>query len=388
MWRMTAAGVCLVGAASFWLAGTLTGAAAARQTLAALGTCVAFAGAAFCYRAVRDTTHRAGAAAALALLGVAASARVVEATVRTAYPRFASTGPDPVTLTALVASGTGLALLTAAAWRAGRLGPTAGSLLVAAALIGAITGRPAAPYLLGAAPLGVALLVAAGLRGSGTGPAVRHPAAAAYAAGVTGTVANLLLIAFFTLQLDEPDRPVSFGTANDVVGSLGSALMIPVAVALTAHLPGGRATRRAQAAGIAAMAASAVAGPLLVAGALPFEVSTVISMVALFVLAGWLVVVNRWLRRSAAVPVRVARLGELAGLAVLAGAAVVALGLPLPWMSAPQLVVFGAGGACGAAGTLAIPVWFLLLGRHFPAGKPVPDGSHHHPVTIGTETTP
>jgi MFS family permease len=265
-------------------------------------------------------------------------------------------------------------------WRAGRLGPTAGSLLVAAALIGAVTGRPAVPYLISAGPLGLALLV-----GRAPQP-VRRPAAFAYAAGITGTLANLLLIAFFAVQFGDPEQPVSFGTANDVVGSLASALMIPVAVALSSHLPVTAAARRAQTAGVAAMAASAVVGPLLVTGALPFEVSTAISIGALLVLAGWLVAVSRWLRRSQAVPARVARLGELSGLAFATGAAVVALGVPLPWMSVHQLVIFGVGAGVGSAAFLAIPIWFLLLGRHFPADAPAP--LHRSPSPVATEVIP
>jgi hypothetical protein len=43
----------------------------------------------------------------------------------------------------------------------------------------------------------------------------------------------------------------------------------------------------------------------------------------------------------------------------------VGLGLLLPWMSWPQLVVFGFGVLVGLPAYLVgIPVWFLLLGRH------------------------
>jgi hypothetical protein len=381
MRKMTLAGLCLVVAASCWLAGSLAGPDGLRRALASLGACAAFAGAAACYRVVRHITHRSSAAGAMALLGVAASAWVVEATFRATYPRLPGAAADPVTLTALVAGGTGLALLTTAAWRAGWLGPTVGSLLVAAALIGAITGRPAVPYLISAGPLGVALLVAGAPR------PVRRPTAFAYAAGITGTLSNLLLIVFFAVQFGDPEQPVSFGTANDVVGSLASALMIPVAVALTSHLPATSLARRVQAAGIAAMAASAVVGPLLVTGALLFEVSTAISIAALLVLAGWLVVVNRWLRRSAAVPARVARLGEWSGLAFASGAAVVGLAVPLPWMSVHQLVIFALGAGVGSAAFLTIPIWFLLLGRHFPADPPVRAGNQSS-GSIAMEVTP
>jgi hypothetical protein len=61
----------------------------------------------------------------------------------------------------------------------------------------------------------------------------------------------------------------------------------------------------------------------------------------------------------------VARLGEFVGAGFLAGYLVVGLGLLLPWMSWPQLVVFGFGVLVGLPAYLVgIPVWFLLLGRH------------------------
>jgi hypothetical protein len=110
-----------------------------------------------------------------------------------------------------------------------------------------------------------------------------------------------------------------------------------------------------------------VGGPLLVLGVLAFNVQAPIMVAAWMVLSLWLFLINRWLRLSAALRPRLARLGEFLGAAVLAGAAVVGLGFLLPWMSWVQLVVFGVGGLLGVIGMLGTPVWFLLLGRHLAA---------------------
>ena len=45
-------------------------------------------------------------------------------------------------------------------------------------------------------------------------------------------------------------------------------------------------------------------------------------------------------------------------------------GYVLPWMSWPQLVVFGVGFLIGLPAYLGIPVWFVLLGRHFGMASP------------------
>ena len=61
----------------------------------------------------------------------------------------------------------------------------------------------------------------------------------AYAAGATGILANLFLIGFYALQVGRPENGTWLGSANDLVGSLGTAFMIPVALALSARLPDG-----------------------------------------------------------------------------------------------------------------------------------------------------
>jgi hypothetical protein len=205
-------------------------------------------------------------------------------------------------------------------------------------------------------------------------PIVGMAARFAYAAGAAGILANLFLVAMYVLlglQAGGPEAQSSpgpvvglSGSASDLVGSLSAAFMIPVALVLGGRLPQRRAARLTQAAGLVAMALLTVGGPLLVLGVLAFEVVTPISMAAWVVLCVWLLLLNRWLRVSGALRPRVARLGEVLGAGVLAGYVIVGLGFLLPWMSWPQLAVFGVGVFIGLPAYLGIPVWFVLLGRH------------------------
>ena len=196
---------------------------------------------------------------------------------------------------------------------------------------------------------------------------VKMTARFAYAAGTTGILANLFLIAFFAVLASHPDDGSSLGTANDIVGSLAAAFMIPVALFLGGRLPQRRAARFTQVAGLTAMALLTIGGPLLVLGVLAFEVATPIAMAAWIILSLWLLLVNRWLRLSGALPVRLARLGEYLGAGTLVGYAIVGLGLLLPWMSWGQLAVFVVGVLIGLPAWLGIPVWFVVLGRHLGA---------------------
>jgi hypothetical protein len=195
----------------------------------------------------------------------------------------------------------------------------------------------------------------------------------AYAAGITGILANLSLIAMYVLLGMQAGNPKDYtwlgsafhltGSASDLLGSLSTALMIPVALFLGKRLPRRRPVRFVQASGVAAMALLSVGGPLLVLGVLTFGVETTIAVAALIFLSLWMLLVNRWLRRSHALPYRLARFGEFLGASFLAGYVIFGIGLLLPWMSWPQLVVFGVGLLAGLPGYLGIPVWFVFLGR-------------------------
>jgi hypothetical protein len=148
--------------------------------------------------------------------------------------------------------------------------------------------------------------------------------------------------------------PVSLGSANDVVGSVSTALMIPVVLAISPS----RWTRRS---GLATTGVLTLAGPALVLGLVPFAVQLPIAIGAFEVLAAWMVRTSRGRRGTP--PTDVTELGVRSGGLVLLGRAVVGLGLLLPDGSLPRTAAFAAGGVPGALGCLAMPVWFLRLGR-------------------------
>jgi hypothetical protein len=205
-----------------------------------------------------------------------------------------------------------------------------------------------------------------------TAPTARRPrprdAAFAWAAGSAGALANLLLVAFYLLLAVGSGAQDVVGSSNDLVGSLAMALSIPVALALVPLLPRRRAVRIAQAVGIAAMVVLTVGGPLLVLGILPFEVQTPIAIGASILLAAWLFLVNRWMRRAGTLDARITRVGQVIGAATLASLAGVLTGLLLlPWASVPQIAVLAIAGLPGVVAWLATPVWFLMLGGRLAA---------------------
>ena len=184
---------------------------------------------------------------------------------------------------------------------------------------------------------------------------LRPAAPWASAAGVTGVAANVLLVAFYAVE--EGRRrvlPVSLGSANDVVGSVSTALMVPVVLAVSPT----RWTRRL---GLGATGVLTLAGPALVLGLVPFAVHLPIALGAFEGLAAWILLTSRGQRGT--LPDEVTRLGVLSGGGVLAGGAVAALGMLSARRSFLRRAAVVVGGVPGTVAWLAMPLWFLRLGR-------------------------
>ena len=188
---------------------------------------------------------------------------------------------------------------------------------------------------------------------------LRRAAPWARAAGATGMAANALLAAFYAVEVGRrPLRPVSLGSANDIVGSVSTALMVPVTLAVSP-------SRRIRRLGLGATVVLTAAGPALVLGLVPFSVQLPIALGASQGLAAWILLSSRG--RRGTLPDEVTRLGVLTGSGALVGGAVAAVGLLQPTGSVPRRAAFAAGGVPGVLAFLAMPVWFLRLGRALSA---------------------
>lgn len=176
-----------------------------------------------------------------------------------------------------------------------------------------------------------------------------------------GAVGALALILFYALELSHP-APYVFGTISDITGAAWNVLLLPLVIGFgTTSLPA-RGGRPIRAVTVAATAAGAVASTLLVAGALSFEVSTSITVVAALIQAAWLFTISRGLRSSPALS-RLSRLGQLIGVAIFGGALLIAVSLLFGWAPTVQLVLMAPGLAGGVLAWISWPVWVFLLAR-------------------------
>jgi hypothetical protein len=188
----------------------------------------------------------------------------------------------------------------------------------------------------------------------------------AMTSGLTGLVANLLLVLFFLLAQPFGEARQGFmwlGTANDWVIVVQFLTFVPVALAMRSRLPATRAVRLTTAAAVVAMAGTAVLQLLLIADVLDFGIQVGLVVALFLVIYAWVLVVSSNGHRHGTLPRPVTRFGLLLGVSFPVGLLITAAGLPFGWGTAAQLAFGVAGLLLGGVSWLALPVWPLLLAR-------------------------
>ncbi|MGS0684059.1 hypothetical protein ACVBEQ_02685 [Nakamurella sp. GG22] len=201
----------------------------------------------------------------------------------------------------------------------------------------------------------------------------RRTAIFAVISGVSGIVANVSLAGFFAMAApwsDTPSRWAWLGPVNDVTGAISMAALIPVAIHLRRTVPPSELLRLLSGGAVAGMGALAVVAPLMLSGVVSLTAQFAVAGVALPVIFGWLVVVNRAGRRAGVLPDTVAVFGRTVGAAALVGTALAAAGALAPAASTVQQVLLAAAAVIGLPAYLAFPVWPILLARRVLGRKP------------------
>jgi hypothetical protein len=193
------------------------------------------------------------------------------------------------------------------------------------------------------------------------------PYAWALTAGITGLLANVLLVLFFLLAQpfgEARQRFMWLGTANDWVIVVQFLTLVPVALAVRRWQPANRAVRLTTTAAVTAMVGIAVLQLLLIADVLDFEIQVGLIVALFLVIYAWVLVVSSTGHRHGILPRPVTRFGLLLGVSFPVGLLIAAAGLPFGWGTAAQLALAVPGIVLGSASWLSLPVWPLLLARY------------------------
>lgn len=178
-------------------------------------------------------------------------------------------------------------------------------------------------------------------------------------AGIAAAAANALLLAYFALQYLRPGAiSTTLGPLAGVLGGIGAALLIPVAIALGEGL--------LAVLGAAAMVILSASWFMLATATLtPWAAAPAVAGAGVL-LAAWLVVINS---RTERLPPHVARFGRRCGAVAFAGTLVVGMAVfLLPPMSREQVVGLVLGGVPGGLAWLAVPAWSISVGRALGRG--------------------
>ncbi len=188
----------------------------------------------------------------------------------------------------------------------------------------------------------------------------------ARAAGVTGMAANVLLVAFYAVEAGRRRvLPVPLGSANDVVGAVGTALTVPVVLAVS---PG----RWAAAWGSPRPACSPCPDRRSCSDSCPSACRCRSPSARSGGLSGWILLSSRALRGT--LPDEVTRLGVLSGGGVLASGVVTGGALLLPRASVLRRATLAVGAAPVVLGMLAV--------RVVPASRPGAGDRRVEPMAV------
>src|SRR5918997_3100198 len=181
------------------------------------------------------------------------------------------------------------------------------------------------------------------------------------AAGLGG--ANLVTLGLMYAIEVPRNGPYRFGAINDFGSGLYFLSSIPVLWQIHRRLDDGPGSRAAIRAVLGSSVAAAGSSFLLAFHRIPFAPSTAVTVGTILVQSVWLTAVSTRLGRRGGWPKYLARLGQGAGVAMLAGLPILSLGYLAPSGSAFRKALFAVGGALSGAAWVSWPVWYLLVGR-------------------------
>lgn len=180
-------------------------------------------------------------------------------------------------------------------------------------------------------------------------------------AGVTGCVANALLVALWAVAIPGDARYEWTGPANDVMGAVSVAAAVPLAWALLDHLGHPPRLARLTRVAVAAMVVTVALSLLLVVGVIPFPVQGAGAVACLVAIFAWLWSVGHAARSTGRLPGGLARAARAIAAAFLAAVPLAGVAVVLPRDSVAQLATGGAAVLLCAGAYLAYPVWQLVL---------------------------
>lgn len=183
---------------------------------------------------------------------------------------------------------------------------------------------------------------------------------------LTFTSGLFLLLMFISLALGGRADP--WGPINDLLSGIANLLLAALIPVISRRAAGGRWERVGMWLTAGASVVGSAASFLLVAGVMPFEQSTAVSIAVILLQVLWMLWLNLRFRTDPGVPRPVSTFGLAFAGSMLTGLVAFSLSFLTAADNWLHTALQGLGGAVAGVAWLSWPLWFILLGRHLAAG--------------------
>lgn len=204
----------------------------------------------------------------------------------------------------------------------------------------------------------------------------------AFAVALVNLVASVLFIAMFLVEVPL-NGPYAFGRTYDILFAISSVLAVLLIAHVSGKVKGSAGLRVVGGVTCLALLAAAVALVLLALGVVGVWVSVPIAVVAMFLHGAWMFWVNRSLNAQGVFPRLLSAWGWLTGAGLMIGLVIGGVGIILPPLTIPQLLVLGLGIFIAGGVWLVWPIWYLMLGARLRKADPTPRPRGRRTARVG-----
>ena len=184
---------------------------------------------------------------------------------------------------------------------------------------------------------------------------------------VIGVTASVLLILMFVIEVPF-NGPYAFGAGYELLAALGGVISAVLVIKISARVTSSAVSRAFPPLVFIALIVGAIAAYLVTINMFDAVVWILVQAGVLVLEAIWMFWVNRRLVAQGSLRPWTGSLGRLIGLGLMIGLPLAGIGLTLPVLTIPQILLLGLGVFLAGGVWLIWPLWWVLAGSQLRRG--------------------
>jgi hypothetical protein len=203
----------------------------------------------------------------------------------------------------------------------------------------------------------------------------------AFSIAVVNFVASVMFVLMFVVEVPL-NGPYPFGHAYCVLFAVSSLLAVALITHLSGKVKGSTGVLVVGLLACAALLAAAVALVMLAVGLASIWVAVPLAVAAMFLHGAWMLWVNRRLAEGVFSRL-LSTWGALTGAGLMLGLVIAVVGIILPPLTMPQLLVLGLGVFIAGGVWVVWPIWYLMLGVRLRKADSAPRSRGRRKASVG-----